>query len=318
MRTHFSSSSGFSMTSVLVSMGIAGLISMILMQNMDNLRTISDSERNMQMRTELFQSMSQLTNLVDCSATISGVDTSEIPPKGKKVSLIQQGSGDILVSTLGTRRGLFSYVADIMPDSSIRLRAAAFKRDTENPRAAIDSGNDDLFLKVGKRVWDFEFTGMVKDKYFPSLAILCQGASLAAGIPPGATVSCVPHFNIDMRAGGAAPVRHGLGSKCLMIDPLTNFACAFDTYIYTYRGRLSGQYTEIGQRDDRRGRDGSLLNSTRIYGFKNEDISSTSQAIIPVNLGPLNSAHEKTMDSSHDEFRRCLRIMNKMRSFSGQ
>jgi len=155
MRTHFSSSSGFSMTSVLVSMGIAGLISMILMQNMDNLRTISDSERNMQMRTELFQSMSQLTNLVDCSATISGVDTSEIPPKGKKISLLQQGSGDILVSTLGARRGLFSYVADIMPDSSIRLRAAAFKKKTSNPRKEIDSGNKDLFLKVGKRVWDF-------------------------------------------------------------------------------------------------------------------------------------------------------------------
>ena len=212
MRTHFSSSSGFSMTSVLVSMGIAGLISMILMQNMDNLRTISDSERNMQMRTELFQSMSQLTNLVDCSATISGVDTSEIPPKGKKISLLQQGSGDILVSTLGARRGLFSYVADIMPDSSIRLRAAAFKEKTSNPRKEIDSGNKDLFLKVGKRVWDFELTDKVKEKYFPSLSTLCQGASLAVSIPSGASAVCYhgPQYG---------------QSVCGVLDPLTGHFC---------------------------------------------------------------------------------------------
>ena len=234
MRTHFSSSSGFSMTSVLVSMGIAGLISMILMQNMDNLRTISDSERNMQIRTELFQSMSQLTNLVDCSATISDADTSDIPPKGKKISLLQQGSGDILVSTLGTRRGLFSYVADIMPDYSIQLRAAAFKKKTSNPRKENDSGNKDLFLKVGKRVWDFEFTDRVKEKYFPSLAILCQGASLAAGIPPGATLSCIPKAGHAHSPNDFPNFQLHLGGPCTLVDPLTNFACGFHPYYYGY------------------------------------------------------------------------------------
>ena len=303
----FSSSSGFSMTSVIVSMGIVGIISMILMQNMDNLRTISDSERNMQMRTELFQSMSQLTNLVDCSATISGVDTSQIPPKGKKISLIQQGSGDILVSTLGTRRGLFSYVADIMPDSSIRLRAAAFKKKTSNPRKEIDSGNKDLFLKVGKRVWDFELTDKVKEKYFPSLAILCQGASLAAGIPPGATLSCIPTDGIN---GGWADKDKSLilGGGCILVDPLTNFACPFHPHIYQY------DYGTSPTRSRSPGVDRSLTNTTAIHASQYYPDNSIKKG----SLGPLKRAHESTMDSNHDTFRRCLRIMNKMRSFSGQ
>lgn len=139
----------------------------------------------------------------------------------------------------GARRGLFSYLADMMPDRTIRIQAAAFKVESTPVRANLE-GQSGVFKKSSKFVWDFKSSSSVIDRKFPSMKTMCQNVAEAAtseeeeGPPPGVQITC--------HTGGAVGESR---ITCLAVDPMTGFFCryiGYNEYLDSSGGPLMGHY----------------------------------------------------------------------------
>ena len=134
----------------------------------------------------------------------------------------------------GARRGLFSYLADMMPDRTIKIQAAAFKVESTPVRANLE-GQSGIFKKSSKFVWDFKSSSSVIDRKFPSMKTMCQNVAEAAtseeeeGPPPGVQITC--H---DGGGTGESPI------TCLAVDPMTGFFCTFRGYDSDYSSHRMG------------------------------------------------------------------------------
>lgn len=208
---------GFSLVSVMVSIGLAGGLLMVLLRASASNKVISDSSKTMEIRAELFRSLQTLSAKVDCSSTISSFKSDnpnlqDIPQDGMPVKLLRYPSSEVIVDLNGSRYGRFSYVADIMPGNSIKLRFAAFKNEQSSPRSHLKSGSDSLFQTTEKTVWNFDNSAELADKYFPSYINLCEGQAVAS--IGGDALST--HFQV-----------HTAGMTVTVLNKLTGHVCSF-------------------------------------------------------------------------------------------
>lgn len=215
---------GFSLVSTMVGIGLLSTLALMVMQIFDSIKNASEFEEKVQTRTELFYGLSQINSLIDCKETVSQVPADQtIPPEGLPIGLAKIGGG-VLIPPDGARRGLFSYLADMMPDRTIRIQAAAFKVESTPVRANLE-GQSGLFKKSSKFVWDFKSSSSVIDRKFPSMKTMCQNVAEAAtseeeeGPPPGVQITC--------HTGGGTGVSQII---CLAVDPMTGFFCRYRGY----------------------------------------------------------------------------------------
>lgn len=215
---------GFGIIEVVVAAGILGIVALAFTNFMGSVRTSFNAQVDLEARVELFQTLNFMQRFVDCQTTISGIPSgTTIPASGMPIELKGSGAGSATyLSEYGGKKGRFSFLADIFPDNSIMIRAAAFKTDGGLPRTRL-AASDSEFLakKSSSEVWSWDYTTKLIEKNFSSLASICGGNVATAGSSGDVSLQCSTALTAQ---GGTTALGMPL-TYCTAVNSKTTATC---------------------------------------------------------------------------------------------
>lgn len=166
---------GSTLISVIIAIGLTGILGSIFMNFSKNAKVTSDSYKKMEMRAELLAILKRIHDDTDCS---SNKDDKNGPVELKEDA---DKNSETVIPINGTRIGRFSVIATKNNDE-IKLELAAFKKKVSNVRAKINSPSDSDFAKTGESwrkgkkffIWNKANTMKTIKKNFPKLIDVCH------------------------------------------------------------------------------------------------------------------------------------------------
>jgi hypothetical protein len=179
---------------------------------MDNINTGLKSQKDIEMRTELFQVLQRVKNSIDCAATLAAPVTDGSPIEIYK----RNASGVVLVGLNGSNFGRFSIVANKLPGDLIEIKAASFITPPSEPRSMLNAPDSSFTKKkIGTNVWSWVTTGSLMAMEFSELSILCDGYATAPSTSAPSGGAILPDFYCPpgkalVGASGGAPICEGV------------------------------------------------------------------------------------------------------------
>jgi hypothetical protein len=156
----------------------AGLGAVVVGAITKNMSQTMQAQSDIEMRMELSLSLMDFQRATDCTTTKSGVGAVAAPTP---IELKGYSAGNTLVALNGSTRGRFSFVADLYPDQSIRLRTASLRSPPADLRTSLAATDDDFRRqKVGGFVWSWTNTDKLMAANFPVSSTLCGSAGNTA------------------------------------------------------------------------------------------------------------------------------------------
>lgn len=183
-------SQGFSLVEIVVSLGILGIASMGVLRMMSDISTGLKSQKDIEMRVELFQALQRVKNSVDCATSGPSVGNPAA------ATLIKRGGG-VLLPPDGGNFGRFSLVANMMtPSPGIKILAASFKVAPQAPRSKLAAPEDQYNKKnIGIGNWSWLATEQFISTQFSELATICDTPAAADGSSGGGSPSSLANFS---------------------------------------------------------------------------------------------------------------------------
>lgn len=182
-----------------------------VMRMMDNINTGLKSQKDIEMRTELFQVLQRVKNSIDCAVTLAAPVSDVSPIEIYK----RNASGVVLAGLNGSNFRRFSIVANKLPGDKIEIKAASFITPPSEPRSML-SASDSSFTrkKIGTNVWSWATTESLMAMEFSELSTLCDGYATAPSTTPTGS-AILPDFYCPpgkalVGASGGAPICEGV------------------------------------------------------------------------------------------------------------
>lgn len=302
---------GFTLVEMVVVAGILGIVGVAFSHFMNSIGTAHKSQSDLETRVDLFQTLNQLQRLVDCNATQASAPTT-IPAEGAPIALIG-GKGETVISEYGTKKGKFSYIADIFPDTSIKVRAAAFKEQGALPRNRLNASNSEFITKkVSLEPWSWNVSSSLIERDFAALGSFCGGSSSTAGAAGAAGLAT--QCTVGSTRGGLSGFEIIATISCIVVETNSGRICSAGavpldddhTYIdnnrrYPIKG-VEDWNSYVNQSQVFTGNEGAVSNGTARIG----DIKATS------------SNHDQPIDpsfSKHPGVERCIKYLQAKKIF---
>ena len=139
----------FSLLEIMVALALLGMMTLGITRMMDNINVGLKSQKDVEMRTELFQVLNWINSSVDCNKTM--VSAPPLPTSGgSPIALYRRGaSTSPMVNNEGSNFGRFSVIANLLPSSEIQIQAASFKTPPSSSRDHL-SDPESTFTKKRK------------------------------------------------------------------------------------------------------------------------------------------------------------------------
>lgn len=171
---------GLSMLEMLVVVSMVGGLSLVAMRLMDQVHTSLKSQKEIEMRAELFQVLQRVSTRIDCARTLASAPSGVGP-----ITLYGRATGGpVLVEAQGSNFGRFSVIANHLASNEVQIRAASFQSPPSNPRSQLTSPSSAFTKKkIGDGVWSWATVDSLIASDFSMLATLCDpstGTSTAA------------------------------------------------------------------------------------------------------------------------------------------